>query len=611
MVRRMAPPIPPEASKEIEFIKGLVARHFPVYDVRVAYDVVEFFVHADAATLGQNFEQLREEMREHHYIPMIVYSKGEHIITVAKKPATRYRSTMVNLVMLIITLFSTILAGTLVWAGYDGVPSKDTFAPMTILMGAVTFTLPLMAILSVHELGHYFAARRRKIAASLPFFIPSIPPLGTFGAFISLRDPLPNKKTLMEVGAAGPLAGFLLTIPIGILGLMLTNEGAKLAPVNVPSGGITTLILPLFYSVLQSIVPLSGSYLVHPTAFAAWVGFLVTALNLLPVGQLDGGHIARALLGDRAKYLSWATVGALVVLGLTSAYLGWLLFAILIMLLGVRHPPPLNDITKLDLKSKVLGVATFAVLIVAFVPVPLMVVAPTYSMQTTSIGAMHATLAPGESHAFQVLANNTGNAYNNVEFSVDSAPFGWGVGFKQHSQNALAYASKCDVWLNASQNVSVDVLVRSPADALIGSNSTVTVKTTSLNDTSIVCKVAYNLTIGSPPFTVWVVNDGRTIVRGSWGNVTVQVNNTSPGASNITLDTSNALHPAFVTPVLVVGSRNSTGPLNLTVPGNGSATFYVHVLADNYASPGMTTVGVDVLCRGVRVQMIEIRIDVT
>jgi membrane-associated protease RseP (regulator of RpoE activity) len=607
----MVPPIPPEASKEIEFIKGLVARRFPVYDVRVTYDVVEFFVRTDSATLEQNFDELREEMAQHNYIPMIVYDKGEHIITVAKKPTTRYRSTNVNLVMLAITLLTTIIAGTIEWGGFENVPNKDIFALKTILMGTLTFALPLMAILGVHELSHYFAARRRKVAASLPFFIPSIPPLGTFGAFISLRDPIPNKKTLLEIGVAGPLAGFLLTIPIGILGLILTNDAAKLAPANVPSGGALGVVFPLMYNGLEYLVPLKGDFLIHPTAFAAWVGFLVTALNLLPVGQLDGGHVARALLGPNAKYLSWATIGVLIVLGLSTVYIGWLLFAMIILFLGVRHPPPLNDMTKLDLKRKALGVATFVVLIIAFVPIPLISLSPTYTFEMTNAGSTNAALAPGESHTFSVLVNNTGNAFNDIEFSVDTAPYGWSVEFKEYHQNDSAFAPKYMVGLNSSQNTTINVHVQSPSASAFGINTTISIKGISQNSTSTVRIVTYNLTTLSPGFDFWIVNDGLTIAPDTWGNVTVQVNNTGPAETNFTLNL-NGTQP-YVTPWLVVGGQNSTGPLNITVPGQSNSTFYVRV----YVSPsppataGTKTVLIDALYHGAKLQTLAVSINVS
>jgi hypothetical protein len=164
----------------------------------------------------------------------------------------------------------------------------------------------------------------------------------------------------------------------------------------------------------------------HPTAFAAWVGFLVTAINLLPIGQLDGGHMARALLGPSSRYLSWAAIAALVALGLAGSYT-WLLLAIIVLFLGVRHPPPLNDMTKLDAKRKAIGVITFMVLIIAFVHIPLVSIGPTYSFETTPMGSTNATVAPGESHTFSVLVDNTGNAFNDIEFTVDSAPIGWSI----------------------------------------------------------------------------------------------------------------------------------------------------------------------------------------
>ncbi len=609
--RTMVPPIPPEASKEIEFIKGLVAKRFPVYDVRVTYDVVELFVKTDPDTLEENFDLLREDMAQHNYIPMIVYDKGEHIITVAKKPPTKYRSTNVNIIFLVATLITTILAGTLEWGGFADVSSKDLFAPNTILMGTVTFALPLMAILGVHELSHYFAAKRRKVAASLPFFIPSIPPLGTFGAFISLREPIPNKKTLLEIGVAGPLAGFLLTIPIGILGLILTNDAAKLAPVNIPPSGGLGVVFPLMYDWLEYLVPLHGDYLLHPTAFAAWVGFLVTALNLLPVGQLDGGHVARALLGSNSRYLSWVTIAIMIGLGLTGLYIGWLLFAILILFLGVRHPPPLNDMTKLDVKRKAIGIATFLVLIVAFVPIPLVSLSATYTFDMTNEGTTNATIAPGGSHTFLVTVNNTGTAYNAVNLSVESAPFGWSVAFKEPSQNDVAYASSLSLKLNTSQNHTVDVNVQSSLGAAsFGSNYTVTIKGVSINETSIVHTISYNLTMISPTFDFWVVNNNQTIAPGSWGNVTVQVNNTAPAASNVTLNASG-LQPVFVDALLIVDGMNSTGPLNLTVPGNGSATFHVEIYVSSYAAAGPNTVYVNGQYQGAEIAKIAIQINVS
>ena len=395
----MASETPPDASKEIELVKGLVARYFPVYDVKVNYDVVQFFCRIDETTLEDNFERLREEMSPHGYIPMITYDKGEHVIMVGRKPPAKYKSIYVNLAMLVITFLAMMFAGILDWGSYADVPENEMFSAENILTGILVFTLPLMAILGVHELGHFFMARRRKVAASLPFFIPSVPPLGTFGAFISLRDPIPNRKSLLEIGVAGPLAGLALAIPIGILGLILTNMEARPVPLDIGSEGLVRISFPMIYLWLEELVPLQGDYLLHPTAFAAWVGFLVTALNLLPAGQLDGGHIARALLGPNAKYASWAAIAALI--ALSFYYWSWLLFAILILFLGAKHPPPLNDITKLDTRRKMVGVFAFVVLIIAFVPIPMTPVLADCSFEMTSVDDTAVTIVPGQADRFR------------------------------------------------------------------------------------------------------------------------------------------------------------------------------------------------------------------
>src|SRR5512137_1395130 len=432
----MAPPIPPEASKEIEFVKSLVAKHFPVYDVRVSYDVVQFFCRIDPATLEDTFEQMREDMAPHGYIPMITYDGGEHIVQVARKPKMKYRSISVNLAFFVITFITMLLAGILDWASYSD-SSGPILTQDNLVMGVLTFTIPLMAILGVHELGHFFMARRRKVAASLPFFIPSFPPLGTFGAFISLRDPIPNKKALLEIGIAGPLCGLILAIPLAILGLILTNDGAKLAPQNV-GGNILGVSFPLLYTWLEMLFPITGDYLLHPTAFAAWVGILVTALNLLPVGQLDGGHIARALLGNKVKYLSWAV--AAILIGLSFFYTGWFLFAMLVILLGVRHPPPLNDITPLGKKRTIVGVFAFVVLIIAFVPQPMVPIAQDYKFELAPADGLNGTIIPGGVFAAQIVVNNTGNTYNVIQLQGDSPPIGWTIEFKSPEENDSAYA---------------------------------------------------------------------------------------------------------------------------------------------------------------------------
>ncbi|MGC8546992.1 MAG: site-2 protease family protein [Thermoplasmata archaeon] len=297
------------------------------------------------------------------YIPIITKRNepgSDFVITVIKRRKGKKFGIWVNIVLLIATLASTIYVGEGLYVGYFNISSNG---PIEYFYGFLYFSLPLMIILGSHELGHYFVARRNGVAASLPFFIPAPTILGTLGAFISLRDPLPDRKTLIKVGAAGPIVGFIMSIIVGIVGAYLGNVQH---PVIVTSTQISYEIsLPFIYS----IVPFLFTTNVHPVAFAAWVGFLVTAINLFPVGQLDGGHIARGLLGERAKYFSYAFLMVLIILGVY--YLSWIIFAVIIIILGLNHPPPLNDISKPGKKELVVGAVAIMLIILCFSPVPI------------------------------------------------------------------------------------------------------------------------------------------------------------------------------------------------------------------------------------------------
>ncbi|MBP7087184.1 MAG: site-2 protease family protein, partial [Methanomassiliicoccales archaeon] len=308
------------------------------------------------------------------------------------------------------------------WASYGG--NNDFSRPENYLWGALFFAVPLMTILGTHELSHYLAAKKCGVAASLPFFIPSIPPLGTFGAFISMRDPIPDRRSLVIIGSAGPIGGLLVTIPVSFLGLWLTSMGDPSSGMVGDAGAVAISIQPL-YALLSLLVPLPENVTLHPTAFAAWVGFLVTAINLLPAGQLDGGHVARGLLGDKAKYLSYATVGLLLVLGLY--YTGWLIFAMLILFLGLRHPAPLNDVSKLSNKTKVLGVVTMAILLITFSPIPLVEIAPDHSFNVELPGGNETTMLAGSTVYVTMLVNNTGNTNSTMELNAMQVPHGWSV----------------------------------------------------------------------------------------------------------------------------------------------------------------------------------------
>ncbi|EQD33756.1 peptidase, M50 family protein, partial [mine drainage metagenome] len=246
------------------------------------------------------------------YIPILRYQGGEHFVEVVPRPKLRTRHQWINLALLAATVVTTTFAGALIWLTYVG---GVNLSATDFLNGALYFSIPVLTILGLHELAHYFVARRRHIDASLPYFIPLPPPFlfGTFGAFISIREPFPDRKAMFDIGVAGPLVGFIASIPVAIAGLYLSAHAPVLPAtycgpsiLGVSYGNIE-IGVPFFWQLLSYFVPRSIVSL-QPLALAGWVGIFVTAINLLPAGQLDGGHVFRALAGDRARFVSYAAV---------------------------------------------------------------------------------------------------------------------------------------------------------------------------------------------------------------------------------------------------------------------------------------------------------------
>jgi len=392
--------------REIEELKGQVAKYFPVYEVRVRPDMLTFFVHVEPTTLDHNFDEMRKAMIPKGYVPFITKEKGEHIVLVQRKPPAKPFSVRVNLILLFLTIGTTIFAGAINWAAYEGLEISD---PRSIAFGALFFALPLMAILGIHEMGHYVTAKKYKVAASLPFFVPSIPPLGTFGALISMRDPIPNRKALLDIGISGPLFGLAVAIPVTLLGLFLIGADPKTTMVTA---GDTVALPSLLYEALTWLVPVPSNVRFHPTAFAGWVGMFVTALNLLPAGQLDGGHVARAVLGDKARYLSYFALATMFFLGLF--FPGWLIIAMFILFLGARHPPPLNDITRLSIGRKAVGAVAAIVFLATFIPTPLVVVSENPTFDFVPAGQLNLTATAGSVTIAYFEIHNTGNMLANI-----------------------------------------------------------------------------------------------------------------------------------------------------------------------------------------------------
>jgi membrane-associated protease RseP (regulator of RpoE activity) len=306
----------------------------------------------------------------------------------------------VNTLLYVLTILATLFVGA-TWS--DQVPADaDLIWVLTHLWVGWPFALSLMTILTGHELGHYFAGRYYKVPVSLPYFIPMpVPPLGTMGAFIMMKGRTVDRRQMLTVGAAGPLVGFVLAVPILLLGLALSTVQPMAAPepgTMVFMEGNSLLYLLLKFSVFGRILPGSGDpstalaalgevgaalfgtfpidsgydVFIHPVALAGWAGLLVTAFNLLPVGQLDGGHVLYSLVGQRARILTWPIVGALVLLGIFF-WRGWLLWAGLIFFFGQSHPDPLDDVTRLDTSRKLIAVVVLLIFILTFTPTPMQV----------------------------------------------------------------------------------------------------------------------------------------------------------------------------------------------------------------------------------------------
>lgn len=460
--------------EDVKGLRSAVGQHFKVYDVRWDLESVAFFCDLDPETLDKEFDELRRGLLKKGYIPMMLHEGGEYIVYITEKAPARYRSVRVNVILLLATICTTVFVGAMNWWSYDTSLDPedflDVFTPIALGNGALFFAFPLMLILGIHETGHYLMARYHGVAASLPFFIPvPLPPLGTFGAFISMREPIPDKKALMDIGVAGPIAGFCVAVPVTLIGFYLTDVFAMQVPSD--AGGLVYLGTSMFYDMLASMAPPSGDYLTHPTALAGWVGLLVTFLNLLPAGQLDGGHIARALFGDKAKYFSYVTVFGMLILAFYFQYFGWILFIFIIVFIGIAHPPPLNDITPLDTKRWLAGAAGFIILVGCFTPVPL------YPAEIEDRGLLlleddAINMEPNSTSALVAVVSNTGNV--ELEYTLKAtlddayAQAGWWACMRPDKDKGNR-----KVTIAPGEHRNLTVTVRSPEAASIGDKAVV------------------------------------------------------------------------------------------------------------------------------------------
>jgi len=274
------------------------------------------------------------------------------------------RSLWVNVLLFFLTFASTLTVGAL----HQG---ADIIAEPALIVKGLPFSLTLLGILLVHEFSHYFMSRKHGVDSSLPYFIPAPTLFGTLGAFITMRSRITTRNALMDIGSSGPIAGFLVSIGATVIGLIYSDVQAVSS-----SGEMIVLGDSLLFSLLTRLiigtVPAGFDVYMHPVAFAGWIGFFVTSLNLIPVGQLDGGHIAYAIMGEKHRWVSRVLIGVLLVMGI-FVFSGWVVWAVLLFVLGSKHPPILYPYIPLDPKRRAVGMTALIIFILTFIPVPVVI----------------------------------------------------------------------------------------------------------------------------------------------------------------------------------------------------------------------------------------------
>ncbi len=391
-----------------EVFDTLVRRIFAVEDITQGTAQQGFITRYRGRLLSEDtasaYDQLAESLKSYSLTPLFRIEDGKQVILlVSSRPEPKPSRPGLNLIMFLLTVVSVLLSGGL--TSLEAPLSKNILQAATqIVQAGWPFAVSLIAILAAHEFGHYFAGRAHGVHVTLPFFIPMpFTPLGTMGAFINMKEIPKNKRVLMDIGVAGPIAGYIVSVIVILIGLSLSKldtiplsfpagqgiqmEGnsitylllkyfsfGKLLPEPVNYGGVEPLLYWVKYFFTGKPFPLGGlDVMIHPVAWAGWAGLLVTTLNLIPAGQLDGGHIFHLLFGTRLSRRILPII-LVALAGLGFVWSGWWLWAGLIFLLGRVYAEPLDQITDLGTPRKILGVIALIIFLATFIPIPLVII---------------------------------------------------------------------------------------------------------------------------------------------------------------------------------------------------------------------------------------------
>ena len=386
-----------------ELVMGFVKRIFAVEDFTIGSIKESYLLRYRGRLVSQDsalaYDQLAENLKPLGLTPLFRIEDGKHVILIEKSaPPPKNSRPLINLVMFILTVISVLASGGL--SNIQTLPSDPFEAVLLIIKTGWPFAVSLLAILGTHEFGHYLAGRAHGSKVTLPFFIPvPFSSFGTMGAFINMKEAPKNKRVLMDIAVAGPIAGYLVSLMVIVIGLSLSNldripavlaagqgfqiEGnsvtylllkylrfGQLLPQPISYGNLSPVLYWIKYFFTGQPFPMGGlDVMIHPVAWAGWAGLLVTSVNLIPAGQLDGGHVFYLMFGKKvAKKL--LPVIILILGGLGFLWSGWWLWAGLIFLFGGVYSEPFDQITELDKPRKILGVITFIIFLLTFTPIP-------------------------------------------------------------------------------------------------------------------------------------------------------------------------------------------------------------------------------------------------
>ena len=363
-------------NQDVTFLPEAVERKvMEFYDAELERIDGRVFVFRVHAIREKNFERVLNELEELGYWAVLKKRGGDILLFVFPAQKIKEDNRWLPWIFLVATIFTTLFAGYYLSSLY--IQLLDYYNLPGIrnpYVNAVAFSISVMAILGTHELGHKIAAAYHGVRATMPYFIPFPSMLGTLGAVIRVKSPLPTRNAAIDLGVSGPIAGFLVAIPVSIIGLKLSVP----IPQNLvpPTEGGIVFGENLFFMLIEKYVvtfPENSVVFLHPVAIAGWVGILVTFLNLIPAAQLDGGHIARSFLGEKAHRYLTMVVG-LVLIGMSFLWVGWLIWGMLVLLMGsVGNPGALDEVSPVSRKRLLLAVIAVIIFIVSATPRPMWV----------------------------------------------------------------------------------------------------------------------------------------------------------------------------------------------------------------------------------------------